>query len=865
MPEQEQVSSFDPAELWEKAKEYLPLNVWTNTFDHIKGDIDQILVEQDELIKQHPDKAEQIGEFALQEMRKVLEANDIPEQEYFKMLDTYDQYNTTFDRSDEEIAAGTRSFDPFTYTKGILRSLGQGVLFGAGDELEAFGTHLFSKALQLNGGDREKAYQDVLFDIQAGMSAFEKANPGFSLSSELVGGFFFPFYGTAIKGARSLVASAAKRPDVVTRSTLGKLGPAGREATAQATVAAPAGTVYSYFKDREVSPLDPVLAGGVSAGFSRGLTKMGETRRAADKRIQISGEGGVEATLGDKLKSKLPNIPAPPDEPPRGPTNILGGDEKGDAWKQAAMREIIQAADDEGVSFEELIARTQKFIDSDLGAEVGMADIVKQRGNIMRTLRGLSTESPQASAAYDQFEQRALDAKKRILPKIFSLFDPTGKVARVAGNNIERFKNKSAEARQRWARPLYEQFGKIELFNPKVTQPDEAQFLGQELMSKITQAMKLDDAEGFFGIKRAWTKATGKLALNDPHLETTIDDQILTGKRFNEFKIQLDGQITKLRADNDFQGASDLTDVKNLFLGYVDRITELKTGAAKGKGVYQRARNRYSGSLALDEAFDFGTKQIKAHKGSTFSADKFEVEFDKLSHSEKAFVRLGMGQAYREALEGDMTEIAPNVRKLILGGAEPNVLTRKLKYAFDKDTTVPEGVSKSGKDRMKDLVKVLNQEGRFKKTMTTLWGGSQSAEKMSEAAGASDKVSDVVETAADLTADAIVSGGNPAWMLARKIPAAFSKKKRRRLVQDKYAGQIADLVMPLGGDKDASVVMQNLKDMQRYKQELDLENVGSLLGVRPYRQIPRGIGRYSLLQPTTAPQVTFPPDVYENR
>ena len=59
---------------------------------------------------------------------------------------------------------------------------------------------------------------------------------------------------------------------------------------------------------------------------------------------------------------------------------------------------------------------------------------------------------------------------------------------------------------------------------------------------------------------------------------------------------------------------------------------------------------------------------------SSYSAHKFEVLFDDLSESEKAFARLGLGQAFREALEGDMTELTPNVRKLILGGAEPNVL-----------------------------------------------------------------------------------------------------------------------------------------------------------------------------------------------
>ena len=53
-----------------------------------------------------------------------------------------------------------------------------------------------------------------------------------------------------------------------------------------------------------------------------------------------------------------------------------------------------------------------------------------------------------------------------MIPKIFSLFDPEGKMKPV-GNNIFRWAQKSKEERQTQAKPLYEEFDKIPLFDPR--------------------------------------------------------------------------------------------------------------------------------------------------------------------------------------------------------------------------------------------------------------------------------------------------------------------------------------------------------------------------------------------------------------
>ena len=821
---------------WEGA-----LNPFTNTFDRIRADIDSILAQQDQIIEQYPDQATAIKRMALDQIHSILADAGVSPDSYRAALQTEKQYSLPFSDS------------PHTYVKGIARALGQGLFLGAGDELEAFVTHMIKNKMLTNEGNEEQTYMEVLADIQAGISAFERKNPGVSLTSEIIGGLYFPYYTGLVKGARGITKGM-------------KLGAGGREATAQGLVGAGAGTFYSYAKDREVSPLDPLIAGGGSAAFSRLLTKSGELRRAADADIadsrltQISGPGGVlpekQIPLKTKIASKLPNIPPAPGGPPGKPPGDLGAPGS-QGFHTAAMREIIQAADDEGVSFGDLLMRLDDYVKANLGEHVRTIDLVEEGGDIARAIRGLAIDNPKASASKSSFIKRQIEAKKRMLPKIFSLFDPEGKMKSV-GNNIHRWVNKSKDTRQTNAQPLYDKFDKLVLFDPT---KEGGNPLGAELWNRISTAMEYDKA-----IKKAWTAAEGKLAWNDPALAHTLDENILTGKRFDTFKKKLDGQISELLTKGNTQDAADLITVKNEMIQYVDAIVEQLTKAKPGEGVYQRARNIYSGSHASDNAFNLGTGAVKSHSGKNYSADEFEVLFDALSESEKSFTRLGFGQGLREVLEKDMTELTPNVRKLILGGAEPNHLERKFHYVFKNDFSVPSGLKKSGKQRSKEFASVLDKEAKFLKSYRSLFGGSDTAVKTSDVKRVGNKLSDVVQTAADLGPEALITQGVPARGLFSKaggfVTSKFSEAKRRQLAREKYGGEIAEMLFREGGDINASKLRQTLQDLENYKNQLDLES--GLLGFSPYKQIPR-LGRYSLLQPTPVPDVAFPLDVWENK
>ena len=827
------------------------LKPFSNTFDSISAEVNAIIAQQDEVMKLYPEQKEVISKMAEDQIRSVLANAGVSPESYRDTLLTEKQYALPFEDS------------PHTYMKGIARALGQGIFLGAGDELEAFVTHMIKNKLLDNEGNEDQTYMEVLTDIQAGISAFEKANPGVSLTSEIIGGLYFPYYTGLVRGARGITKGVSK------------LGPGGREALSQGLVGAGAGTFYSYAKDRNVSPLDPLIGGGTAAGFSRALTKTGEVRRQADADIadiekgfqtQVSGPGGVQVDaqktipLMTKLKSKLPNIPAAPGGPPGKPPGELG-EAGSQSFHEAAMREIIQAADDEGVTFADLMMRLDDYVKANLGEHTRMIDLVEEGGDLARTIRGVTIDNPKASVAKKSFLKRQIEAKKRTLPKIFSLFDPEGKMKNI-DNNIHRWLNKSKEARKTNAQPLYDEFDRITLFDP--TQEGGSQ-LGGQLWNRINTAMEWDK-----NIKKAWTSAAGKLAWNDPRLAHTLQDNILTGKRFNAFKKKLDGQIGELLAKGNLEEAGDLIKVKNEMIQTVDKIVEEITKAKPGEGVYQRARNIYSGSHASDNAFNLGTGSVKSHSGKNYSADEFEVLFDKLSDSEKAFTRLGLGQGIREVLEKDMTELTPNVRKLILGGAAPNHLERKFHYVFKDDTFEKPvawlGRDKSGKQRSKEFVNVLNKEAKFLKSYRSLFGGSDTAAKMSDVNRITNKISDVVDTVADLGPEALIRQGVPSVGLFSKggnyISSKFSEAKRRQLAREKYGSEIAELLMTPGGTVNASKLKKVLQDLDSYKNQLDLEK--GLLGFSPYKQGTR-LGRYSLLQPTTVPEVYFPTDVLENK
>ena len=145
---------------WEGA-----LNPFTNTFDSISSEINAIIAQRRQLVEVYPDQSVVIKKMADDQIDLLLADAGVSKESYREALQTAKQYALPFDKS------------PHTYVKGIARALGQGLFLGAGDELEAFVTHMIKNKMFTNEGNEEQTYMEVLADIQAGISAFEKKNP----------------------------------------------------------------------------------------------------------------------------------------------------------------------------------------------------------------------------------------------------------------------------------------------------------------------------------------------------------------------------------------------------------------------------------------------------------------------------------------------------------------------------------------------------------------------------------------------------------------------------------------------------------------------------------------------------------------
>ena len=110
--------------------------------------------------------------------------------------------------------------------------------------------------------------------------------------------------------------------------------------------------------------------------------------------------------------------------------------------------------------------------------------------------------------------------------------------------------------------------------------------------------------------------------------------------------------------------------------------------------------------------------------------------------------------------------------------------------------------------------KVLDKEAKFLKSYRSLFGGSDTAAKTSDVNRLNNKLSDVVQTAADLGPEALITQGVPARGLIAKgggyIASKFSEPKRRQLAREKYGGEIAEMLFREGGDIKASKLKQTL-------------------------------------------------------
>ena len=168
-------------------------------------------------------------------------------------------------------------------------ALGQGLLFGFGDELEALVRSSF---------DNSRTYDEFLTDIRGNLERFKETNPGLAIGSEIVGSI-----PTALTGAGLLAKAGIKGA--------GKIG-----AIEGATYGAGTGDTA---EERLIqAPLGAAISGPASAIGSKVLPKITDkAKQLQDKGIrltlgqQIGGEQGtIFGNLLENVEKMSTSIPA---------------------------------------------------------------------------------------------------------------------------------------------------------------------------------------------------------------------------------------------------------------------------------------------------------------------------------------------------------------------------------------------------------------------------------------------------------------------------------------------------------------------------------------------------------------------------
>lgn len=255
----------------------------------------------------------------------------------------------------EQVAANKQA--DVDFAKGLTRQAAQGATFGFADEIEAGARSAF--------GPRD--YRTVRDEIRAQDAAFQQANPGTALAANLAGGILTGgALGAAAKGsgavARTLTATGLA-PKVDAGATM------GQRVLQAAKTGAVAGGIGGAGMARESTPGDlgsSVALGATVGGTAGGAFGLGaEMFRGARNLLSRVGQG----------------------QEPAGPVRRAI---RADSPEQSAAKRVLQRASNQGMSLDDVAARSAAADGPDVLGEVlgekGIRDI--------RTARGLGYEAP---------------------------------------------------------------------------------------------------------------------------------------------------------------------------------------------------------------------------------------------------------------------------------------------------------------------------------------------------------------------------------------------------------------------------------------------------------------------------------------
>lgn len=759
----------------------------------------------------------EINEAFQQQLQALLQQ----EQDPVKVIENLDRFlKENFDTSINAFATMKKQekdylqTDPVDALFGGVRAMMQGMTLGLGDEVEAYLRNKLSNYTNVLG-DEGKAYEQIKNEIQAGISGFEKANPGWSFGLEMIGGLAIPYLGTTTAGVRAGVRGGAKILEKVlnpltTRSPVQPLlGKKGTELITQTGIGAGAGALYDYGKTDEVTATGTLLGAGFGgAGYKAGEV-IGEGVRA------LRDKGGIAGAIGQKIPDisggELPEgdvgFKRPTLSEPSGDPNlpVRTTDPVSIARDRKAMKEIITALDEQGTSFDELLIRLDDYVKTGRGDHVSIYDLATMpdpetgiplmpKGAVGDLTLGNVLSSPKASGVANRnMLRRALGAKDRAIQDVDALF---GKIPPEFGDVIS-FKDELKRLHSTKAKKYY-------------GQAEPTAINDRDISDIITSGMNGDPI-----IQTAFDDAFRALNTGTPKYPSTRDPRQLTVRQFDQFKKALDSKINVLINDGDWFKTSALLDYKNNLVNRVDdylrQVNPVESGKYKGESPYKIAREIFSGGESSDMAFDLGKNAVANVDKEAFNEDLFINAYNKLSNQEKKMTLLGLGAGLRDKLKRQTVEEL-NVRKTTQGGSGENSLQNILRHAIENVDLNFEQKQKFVK-KLKRFEDAQKAERTLFSNFRNVFRGSQTAEKMASqrrAEGTAEEfVSDVVQT---------LGTQSPQYTLASKSAQALSARGQRKRIKElqNLSDAISSRLLSQGSQR----VKTNIEDLRNYQRLL---------------------------------------------
>ena len=711
--------------------------------------------------------------FDIQQELRQIDAQNISEEHKIDLMNkyieskgmTYDDYILLVDQNEQ--AAQQQMQDPFEWSIGAGRAFAQGVLLGFGDEVEAI----------IRAGFSKKSYEEALRDVQAGLKAFQIANPGTALGLEIGGAFFTPGVGWTINALRGGFGVSRLGRTMRGINMSGRRAPLsmranqfGRELGVQTTVGAGLGATYAIGTDTNVQEGTAIgaIASPVFAGATRGVGTVG-------RRIGVLPE-----TSG--------TIPPPPPKNP--PPSTTGN--PGDASKKVADRVAVgilaKKALQEGKTFDEFVMDVQEHIDAGLGDEVTLFDLGAPEGELQRTMSGVTLTQQNASrVAMQNLDERQANAAERTIDYLQSILFPKqlegipGPLPRDSYDLAKLF----GDFRKERADELYN------LARGPADDPNVIEI--PEFYARINQLHKESPI-----FKQIWTQyknttSLGKDRTKGPQGRMTIGE-------FDKFKrFGLDEMANSTsNSQGKINQAKEIRKLKN-------ELMQMVFSNPKGGAEYKQAVNTFSGDAALDDAFKLGQTILK---DKDYTPGRIRSLVNGMADDERTYLKLGMAQGIMDRISTRADSVRNvNVKPLVSGASPASHIRSKLAAILGDDP-----------DTYNQVIQRMDREGMFLAGFNDLLKGSPSAKRLANAQSVMDLTSEMIESVGQTGSD--VATKNYPGLFARGMRKASeyipgTQRRDQRLMRN-----FGDAFANRAFTKGAEQTKMTLEELRAYRNQL---------------------------------------------